>query len=72
MTRQAIAMFALAGFGTLAAQAQTYTVLHRFTGPDGYFPRAGLIADPAGSLFGTTYGGGASGFGTVFRLIRRG
>jgi uncharacterized repeat protein (TIGR03803 family) len=58
----------LAAFGTPAAQAQTYTVLHRFTGPDGYFPRAGLIADPAGSLFGTTYGGGAAGFGTVFRL----
>ena len=31
-------------------------------------PYGGLIADPAGSLYGTTTGGGANGFGTVFKL----
>jgi hypothetical protein len=46
---------------TEAAQAQTYTVLYKFTGgSDGYGPAAGLIMDPAGNLYGTTeYGGSA-------------
>lgn len=45
-------------------------VLYRFlAGPDGEEPRAGLIADAAGNLYGTTfYGGGQSDVGTVFRL----
>ena len=49
-------------------QAQTYTVLYRFTGgPDGATPYAGLAADAAGNLYGTA-GTGGSGFGTVHRL----
>jgi len=44
-------------------------VLHSFTGgSDGTYPEAGLIVDAAGNLYGTTYGGGASGQGTVFQL----
>jgi uncharacterized repeat protein (TIGR03803 family) len=42
------------------------TILHRFTGTDGWFPTGSLIADKAGSLYGTTvYGGpnGCSGLG---------
>lgn len=40
-----------------------------FAGTDGAQPRgAGLIADPAGSLYGTTAYGGAYGKGTIFRL----
>jgi len=35
---------------------------------DGDYPKAGLIFDAAGNLYGTTYGGGAYGFGTVFEL----
>ena len=60
--------------GGSAIQAQTYTVLHRFTGPDGASPRGRLIRDTAGNLYGTTPGGGTgtqcSGFpcGTVFKL----
>src|SRR6202007_1905734 len=53
---------------TSLAQAPTYTVLHQFTGPDGYNPR-GLIRDLAGNLYGTTITGtGAATFGTVFKL----
>jgi uncharacterized repeat protein (TIGR03803 family) len=49
------------------AQAQTFTVLYAFTGgADGGYPYAGLIQDASGDLYGTTEGGGASGYGTVF------
>ena len=45
------------------------TVLHSFTnGSDGGHPVAGLIADAAGNLYGTTQNGGDGGYGTVFRL----
>lgn len=51
-----------------SAQAQTYTVLHSFAGPDGATPYAGLFRDGQGNLYGTTWAGGAFGYGTVFQL----
>ena len=43
-------------------------VLHSFGGAsDGIAPEEGLI-DVHGTLYRTTYGGGASGYGTVFAL----
>jgi uncharacterized repeat protein (TIGR03803 family) len=45
-----------------------YKTLHKFIGKDGSFPSAGLIFDGAGNLYGTTYGGGVDGGGTVFQL----
>jgi uncharacterized repeat protein (TIGR03803 family) len=53
---------------TMPAQAQTLTVLHNFTGPDGSYPHGPLLFDQAGSVYGTTSGGGAIGYGTVFKL----
>jgi uncharacterized repeat protein (TIGR03803 family) len=45
------------------------TVLHSFTGgADGGELSAGLIRDSVGNLYGTTYGGGASKAGVVFKL----
>jgi uncharacterized repeat protein (TIGR03803 family) len=45
------------------------TVLHTFSGKDGAYPSASLIFDTAGNLYGTTLsGGGADGYGTVFKL----
>ena len=45
------------------------TVLHTFTGgADGSYPVATLIRDAAGNLYGTTQLGGASGFGTIFKI----
>ena len=44
------------------------TVLHSFTNYDGNHPDAGLIADAAGNLYGTTLSGGDGGYGTVFQL----
>jgi uncharacterized repeat protein (TIGR03803 family) len=49
------------------------TVLHSFTGaPDGASPWAGLTADAAGNLYGTTYSGGAYSAGTVFKVTPSG
>ena len=60
------AIFATAMVGTLAAQAQTFSVLYSFKGaPDGGGPQSDLIRDTRGNLFGTTSGGG-SGHGVVF------
>jgi uncharacterized repeat protein (TIGR03803 family) len=60
------------GYGTVFKLAPdgSETVLHSFAGgtSDGSLPEAGVIADYAGNLYGTTYGGGANGFGTVFKL----
>jgi uncharacterized repeat protein (TIGR03803 family) len=41
-------------------------------GADGGSPYAGLIADPAGNLYGTTYKGGASGAGVVYKVAPSG
>jgi uncharacterized repeat protein (TIGR03803 family) len=50
---------------------KSFTLLHSFcTKPDctdGNSPLAGMILDPAGRLYGTTYGGGL-GLGIVFEL----
>jgi len=63
------------------AQAQTFTVLHSFTGgADGALPSAGLTQDLAGNLYGTTTLGGMNhggdcydaGCGIVFKLMSTG
>lgn len=51
----------------------TETVLYNFTGgADGDSPRAGLLLDAQGNLYGTTQEGGAYGGGTVFKLTPSG
>jgi uncharacterized repeat protein (TIGR03803 family) len=45
------------------------TVLYSFTGgSDGGHPYAGVILDSSGNLYGTTYQGGASNAGVVYKL----
>ncbi|MGC9948411.1 MAG: choice-of-anchor tandem repeat GloVer-containing protein [Bryobacteraceae bacterium] len=45
------------------------TVLHSFTGGlDGKAPIAGVLLDPAGYIYGTTYYGGAGSSGVVYKL----
>jgi len=52
------------------------TVLYSFCAQnnctDGVTPQAGLVFDPKGNLYGTTYFGGAHGDGVVFRLTPEG
>ncbi len=60
--------FALAPSLT-TAQAQTFTVLHAFSGfQAGSSPEAGPTLDRAGNLYGTTAGGGANSAGTVYEI----
>jgi uncharacterized repeat protein (TIGR03803 family) len=46
----------------------TLTTLHSFDGTDGNHPVAGLVQDTDGSFYGTTSGGGANSYGTVFSV----
>jgi uncharacterized repeat protein (TIGR03803 family) len=63
------ATFLVAILAAQSAQAQTYKVLHAFTGgADGHTPWAGVIQDGKGNLYGTTQYGGPTDAGTVFRL----
>jgi uncharacterized repeat protein (TIGR03803 family) len=60
-----------------AAQAQTETVLYSFDGTDGFYPKAPLVRDTKGNLYGTTvyggtYAGGLEGCGTAFELTPAG
>ena len=68
--RSAIALaavaFAIVGF-TQTGQAQSFTVIHSFNGPEGAFPEAGLTIDAAGAIYGTTSEGGGVN-GNVFKL----
>jgi len=55
------------------AAASNEKVLHTFIGgSDGSYPVAGLIADAAGNMYGTTRYGGVNASGTVFKLTPSG
>ncbi|HLY05969.1 MAG TPA: choice-of-anchor tandem repeat GloVer-containing protein [Rhizomicrobium sp.] len=50
----------------------TESVVHDFSGgTDGAYPYGGLLAGKKGVLFGTTYGGGTAGVGTVFEVTAK-
>jgi uncharacterized repeat protein (TIGR03803 family) len=57
----------------LPAKAQTFTVVHNFSGiSDGGNPLNGLTLDGLGNLYGTTNNGGASDNGVVFKINQSG
>src|SRR5208337_509555 len=63
-----ISMFAIV-VSPQGAEAQTFAVLHSFTGAaDGGYPAAGLTLDRSGNLYGTTYDGNGIGYGKIFKL----
>ena len=69
MLANAFALTLLLSAGAVRpVQAQTYTVLHSFTGTDGTYPYSRLVRDDAGNLYGTTSQGGAHSLGTVFQV----
>lgn len=61
------------GYGTVfelmnSGGSYTETVLHSFSYSDGAYPYGALAMDKSGNLFGSTSGGGTSGYGTVWEL----
>ena len=59
------------GFGTVfkVTPGGTEAVLYSFAGgSDGEHPYAGVIQGSDGNFYGTTYQGGTSGYGTVFKV----
>jgi len=50
----------------------TYSLVHSFIGPEGTTPLRVLTFGPDGNLYGTTNSGGASDFGTLFRVTPSG
>ncbi len=56
----------------LAAGSGTITTLASFNGTNGSQPKAGLLMDGSGNLYGTAERGGASGYGTVFEVVHGG
>ncbi|MGA2659094.1 MAG: choice-of-anchor tandem repeat GloVer-containing protein [Verrucomicrobiota bacterium] len=62
-----------ADYGTvfkLSLDGIGYSLLHSFgqSAGDGQYPRAGVVQGPDGALYGTTYGGGSSNLGTIFKI----
>lgn len=61
---------------TIAASAQSFSSLYSFCSqtncPDGRVPSGWLVQGNDGSLYGTTVAGGASGYGTVFKITTSG
>ena len=49
-------------------------LLHSFSGgaSDGEYPLAGVVVDASGNVYGTTETGGASNFGTVYKVSKSG
>src|SRR4051794_39831992 len=64
----AAAVFSLFVFSAQIASAQTYNVLHYFHVTDGRQPMSSLVPDSVGNLYGTTFGGGDFGWGTVYKV----
>ena len=67
----------LSGYGvvfeivkTAGGYASTPTILADFTGSNGEYPGAGLVADANGDLFGVTENGGTYGDGTIFEIAK--
>jgi uncharacterized repeat protein (TIGR03803 family) len=71
--RQAIRVVCLLMLTGICGAAQTFTLLHAFTGgAGGALPVAGVSVDRAGNLYGTTfYGGGDGGDGLAYSLKNR-
>jgi uncharacterized repeat protein (TIGR03803 family) len=65
------------GYGMIfkvSTDGTVYSPLYSFVGPyqDGENPLGGIIQGDDGALYGTTSGGGAYGYGTVFKLSTNG
>jgi uncharacterized repeat protein (TIGR03803 family) len=63
----------LAALLSASSVAQTFKILHTFAGtPDGAGPTSIIRENSTGTIYGVTFGGGATGNGTVFKITRAG
>jgi uncharacterized repeat protein (TIGR03803 family) len=53
---------------TPASGPWLYSLLHEFSGPDGWQPQAGITLDSAGNVYGVAANGGTGSDGTAFKL----
>ena len=62
------------GIAYKVSSGGAFTPLHQFgaTSTDGQNPIGGIVQGYTGDYFGTTYGGGSNGYGTVFRITSTG
>lgn len=65
-------VIALAMIATPLTQAQTFHVVHSFTGANGSDPMNGLVIDASGNLYGTASAGGKNANGVVFMVTSKG
>ena len=79
--KRAYAVLALYAATAISLPAETFTVLHSFSGADGASPNSQLVQATNGDLYGTTTFGGANscgvggtnvGCGTVFKITPSG
>ncbi len=70
--KKACAVFLLGATAAVALPAQTFTSLHSFDSADGGYPQSPMAQGGNGDFFGTTYDGGASNDGTVFKISASG
>jgi uncharacterized repeat protein (TIGR03803 family) len=68
----ALGKLILCAAAAIVLPAQSFTTLHSFAGTDGANPSAALVQGVDGDLYGTTYSGGANGYGTVFKIAPSG
>ncbi len=63
------ALFIAAARSARAQSGATEVILHAFMPAEqGSDPQAGVTLDSAGNLYGTTYSGGISGFGSAYKI----
>ncbi len=68
-----LVVWCAAGASLRAQDTVVQTILHLFGGSgDGRQPRTGVVRDAAGNFYGTTYYGGASNYGTIYRVAADG
>jgi uncharacterized repeat protein (TIGR03803 family) len=76
MRVKALVLFVVTLAFAASAWAGTDTDLYNFCSQtscvDGSYPYGSLVADSSGNLYGTTYEGGTSGYGEVFKLTNSG
>jgi len=68
----ACALLLLCAASAVVSPAQTFRTVLSFDGANGADPRASLVQGLDGNLYGTTPGGGAYEYGTVFKMTPAG